>query len=86
MTRFTLTKIKMTPATAPGVAALVEANPIRDLRRQIGVTQNELGTILNLTGETVRRYEQGRHKVPRIYVLSCLYLAGVRQKTAGTID
>ena len=73
--QFTLTKIKKTPATAPGVAALVGDNPIRELRKKIGATQIEMATLLGVTGETVRRYEQGRHQTPRMYVRACLALA-----------
>ena len=74
MPRYTLTKIKKTAAKAPGVAAVVDKNPIKEIRKQIGVTQEQLATLLDLTEETVRRYEQGRHNTPRSYVLACLWL------------
>ena len=39
MPKYTLTKIKKTAAKAPGVAAVVDKNPIKEIRKQIGVTQ-----------------------------------------------
>tara|TARA_B100001123_G_scaffold445666_1_gene597845 strand:+ start:117 stop:356 length:240 start_codon:yes stop_codon:yes gene_type:complete len=72
--KYTLRVKQPDKATAPGIAAIVKKNPIREIRQEIGVTQEQLATLLDLTPETVRRYEQGRHETPRLYVLACLWL------------
>ena len=52
----------------------MEAKTAKALRRRLGLTQVELAEQLELAPITIRRYEQGRHKIPRIYALALRYM------------
>ena len=61
--------------TTAAVADLRTPAGLRAWRNARGLTQGELGDLLEVTWTSVNRWENGRHAIPRSVELALLYIA-----------
>ena len=52
----------------------------RTLRAKLGWTQRQAAIELELTEDTIQRYEQGRGTIPKAYILALRYYATQKRR------
>ena len=58
----------------------MSGNEFRQLRKIMGLKQDELGRLMDVSERGIRRWEKGEVKIPQVARLALLYLANQKRR------